>query len=190
MKMKYQAVVIGASAGALDALSEILPALPETYPLPIMIVVHLPVDKTSLMAGLLQKKCHIKVCEAEDKQPLEPGTVYFAPPDYHLLVEKNFTLSLSADDPVLFSRPSINVLFETAADAFGGALIGMILTGANNDGAQGLKAVCDKGGMALVQTPESAYASAMPQAALTSCPKAKALDLRQIAMFLQEGILS
>ena len=188
--MTHKAVVIGASAGALDALSKILPALPGTYPLPVMVVVHLPVDKKSVMAELFQKKCRLTVCEAEDKQPLEPGTVYFAPPDYHLLVETDFRLSLSTEEPVLFSRPSVDVLFETAADAYGDSLIGIVLTGANNDGARGLKTIADKGGMALVQDPENAYASAMPQAALTACPGALVLGLDQIAELLQEEIRS
>lgn len=182
---QYKAVVIGASAGALDALSKILPTLPENCPFPIMVVVHLPVGKDSLIAELFQKKCRVRVCEAEDKMPLEPGVVYFAPPDYHLLVEKNYSLSLSADDPVLYSRPSVDVLFEAAADAYGPDLIGIVLTGANNDGAQGLKAICDKGGLGLVQEPESAYASAMPRAALALCPDARAMSLEKIAAFLQ-----
>ena len=132
-----EAVVIGASAGALEALSSLLPALPSDYRLPILIVVHLPPDKTSLLAELLRARCAIRVREAEDKEPIEPGVVYFAPPDYHLLVEQDRRLSLSDDEPVLFSRPSIDVLFESAADAYGGGLIGVVLTGANSDGANG-----------------------------------------------------
>lgn len=181
-----EAVVIGTSAGALDALSTILPKLPADFPLPIMVVVHLPAAQDSLLAGLLQTKCQVRVIEAGDKEPIQRGTVLIAPPDYHLLVEKEHVLSLSDDDPVNFSRPSIDVLFETAVDAYGAALVGVILTGANNDGAKGLRAVNDAGGITLVQRPDLAYTSAMPLAALTACPAARALSLDEIAQNLLE----
>ena len=110
-----EAVVIGASAGAVDALSVLLPALPADYPLAVAVVVHLPPDRKSVMAELFQTKCRVRVKEAEDKEPFAPGTVYFAPPDYHLLVEPDRRLSLSSEESVLYSRPSIDVLFESAA---------------------------------------------------------------------------
>lgn len=185
---KYKAVVIGASAGALEALSKILPALPADYPLPIIVVVHLPPDKKSVMAELFQAKCKMAVREADDKEPLEAGVVYFAPPNYHLLIEQDYHLSLSNDEHVLFSRPSINVLFETAADAYNDTLIGIVLTGANNDGADGLRKIADCGGLVLVQNPEQAYASAMPQAALDECQNAKSLSVDEITAFLIEGV--
>lgn len=185
----FDAVVIGASAGALDALSALLPALPAGYPLPVMIVVHLPADKKNLMPDLLGPRCAVRICEAEDKEPLEGGAVYFAPPDYHMQVEKGGTISLSSDAPVLFSRPSIDVLFETAADAYGSRLIGVILTGANPDGAEGLRAICEAGGVALVQRPEEAYAAEMPCAALAACTQAHSFTLAQIADYLQEAAL-
>ena len=175
-----QAVVIGASAGAVEALIRILPELPADYPLPLVIVVHLPPDRDSTLAALLDARCRIRVKEAEDKEPLLPGTAYIAPPDYHLLIEPELLLSLSNEEPVLYSRPSIDVLFESAADAFGDALTGIILTGANSDGARGLRAVCTAGGLTLVQTPETADADAMPRAALEACPGARALTLAQI----------
>jgi two-component system chemotaxis response regulator CheB len=180
------AVVIGASAGAVDALSAILPALPETFPLAVLVVVHLPPDKKSIMAELFRGKCRVKVKEAEDKEPALPGTVYFAPPDYHLLAEPGGRLSLSNEEPVLYSRPSIDVLFESAADAYGESLIGVILTGASADGARGLKAVCEAGGRALVQDPNSAGAVVMPQAAISACPGAEVLSLEEIAARLLE----
>lgn len=183
----FEAVVIGASAGAMDALSQILPALPRDFSLPVIIVVHLPPDNKSMMAELFQNKCLLKVKEAEDKEAIESGTVYFAPPDYHLLVEEDKHLSLSNEEPVLFSRPSIDVLFETAADAYGEKLIGIILTGANNDGANGLLAISNAGGAPLVQSPELAYASTMPQAALSLCPAAQSLSLEQIVAYLQKA---
>jgi two-component system chemotaxis response regulator CheB len=186
-----EAVVIGASAGALEALSVILPALPAGFGLPLIVVVHVPPDKRSMLAGLFQAKCRIPVREAEDKEPISRGTVYFAPPDYHLLIEAEKSLSLSSDEPVLFSRPSIDVLFESAADAYGAALIAVILTGANQDGARGMKAVVEANGVALVQNPDGAFASAMPEAAIRMCPGARVMSLDAIAAYLQEmGIRS
>jgi two-component system chemotaxis response regulator CheB len=185
-RAKAEAVVIGASAGALEALSLILPGLPADYGLPVMIVVHLPPDKKSVLAELFQAKCGIEVHEAEDKEPISGGTVYFAPPDYHLLVEADKSLSLSNDEPVFYSRPSLDVLFESAADAYGPNLIAIVLTGANQDGAKGLKAVADAGGTTIVQNPQGAYASAMPEAAIAECPEAQILSLKEIAVYLQE----
>jgi two-component system chemotaxis response regulator CheB len=181
-----EAVVIGASAGALEALSVILPALPAGFRLPLIVVVHVPPGKRSMLAELFQAKCQIPVREADDKEPIINGTVYFAPPDYHLLVEVDRTLSLSSDEPILFSRPSIDVLFESAADAYGSALIAIILTGANQDGSRGMKAVAEAGGVALVQSPDGAFASAMPEAAIDTCPEARIMSLDAIAAYLQE----
>lgn len=181
-----EAIVIGASAGALEALSVILPALPVDFDLPLIIVVHVPPDKKSILAELFQAKCRIVVREADDKEPINGGTAYFAPPNYHLLVEANRSLSLSSDEAVLFSRPSIDVLFESAADAYGAGLIAIVLTGANQDGAAGLRAVMDGGGTAIVQTPQDAFASAMPEAAIAMCPTAHVLSLDAILSFLQK----
>jgi two-component system chemotaxis response regulator CheB len=176
-----RAVVIGASAGAIQALNQILPALPTGFALPILIVVHVPPDRRNALRTLYAKKCRIPVEEAEDKAPILPGTIVFAPPGYHLMVEPDETLSLSTEAPVHFSRPSIDVLFETAADAYGPALAGVILTGANEDGAAGLKAIAEMRGIALVQDPETADAYSMPAAALKLCPSAEVLALAQIA---------
>jgi two-component system, chemotaxis family, protein-glutamate methylesterase/glutaminase len=183
-----EAIVIGASAGALEALSLILPSLPAGYRLPIIIVVHLPPDKKSILAELIQAKCKLAVLEAEDKLPIQRGTIYFAPPGYHLLVEKSNSLALSNDEPVLYSRPSIDALFESAADVYGSGLIAIVLTGASRDGAKGLKAIVEAGGTAIVQQPGSAYASAMPTAAIAECPGAQILSLEQIAAYLQEVV--
>jgi two-component system chemotaxis response regulator CheB len=180
-----QAVVIGASAGAIEALSVLLPALPSAYRLPVMIVVHVPPDRKSLLPDLFRDKCAIKVVEADDKEPVQNGVIYFAPPDYHLLVETGKTLSLSSDEPVLFSRPSVDVLFESAADAYGPALTAVILSGASQDGAKGLAAVVAAGGEAMVLRPGEAYATAMPEAAIASCPSAKILSLAEISLHLQ-----
>lgn len=183
MTDKAGAVVIGASAGAVQALSRILPRLPASYPLPVLVVVHVPADPSGLSA-LFRAKCEIAVREPEDKEPIEPGTVYFAPPGYHMLVEADRSIALSMDEPVLFSRPSINILFESAADSYGDDLVGVVLTGANEDGAEGAVAIAAAGGKMLVEDPEQAFAAAMPGAALTRCPTAQSLSLDTIADYL------
>lgn len=183
---RVRAVVMGASAGAVEALSVILPALAEDYPLPIIVVVHLPPDKSSIMAKLLQMKCRMNVREVEDKEPIEPATVYIAPPDYHVLIEADGRLSLSSEEPVFFSRPSIDVTFESAADVYGPNLVGVVLTGANSDGAAGLHRIEAAGGITLVQRPDTAFATAMPQAAIVACPTARVLSLNEIATYLSE----
>jgi two-component system chemotaxis response regulator CheB len=167
-------------------LSVILPSLPAGYALPVLVVVHLPPDKASILAELLQAKCAIRVREAEDKEPISAGAAYFAPPDYHLLVETDKSLSLSNDEPVLWSRPSVDVLFESAADAYGSGVIAIVLTGANQDGAKGLKAIAEAGGTAIVQSLAGAYASAMPKAAIAECPGARVMSLTEIAIYLQD----
>jgi two-component system, chemotaxis family, protein-glutamate methylesterase/glutaminase len=184
--MAVEVVVIGASAGALDALSVVLPTLPKSYPRAVLVVVHIPADKRSVLVELFKQRCKVEVREAEDKEPIESGTIYFAPPDYHLLVEKDKTLSLSIDEPVLFSRPSIDVLFESAAEAYGPSLVSVVLTGANRDGADGIKAVTKAGGTAIIQDPEEAFAATMPEAALVACPGARVMSLIQIAAYLEE----
>ena len=178
------AVAIGASAGAVQALLRILPALPADYPVPVFIVVHVPPDRDNALVALLQSKCKIRVKEAEDKEAAAAGTVYFAPSDYHLLVEGDGSLALSSDEPVNHSRPSVDVLLESAADAYGEGLIGVVLTGANDDGAAGLRAVVDAGGLAVVQEPAGAYAPTMPAAALKAAAAAKAMPLDRVTAYL------
>ncbi|WP_425617895.1 chemotaxis protein CheB [Anatilimnocola sp. NA78] len=180
------AVVIGASAGAIEALSQILPTLPRDFRLPIMVVVHIPPDRESIIADLFRRKCAVPVHEAEDKELISAGTIYFAPPDYHLLVEEDRILSLSSEEPVNYSRPSIDLLFETAADAYGSELLGIMLTGANNDGAAGCRRIGACGGKVLVQQPSEAQVNTMPLAALAACPDARALTLNEIASYLRE----
>jgi len=181
-------IVMGASAGAIEALSHILPQLPAAFPLPILIVVHVPADRSNFLAPLFAAKCRLDVREADDKEPMSAGTVYFAPPDYHLLVEADGTISLSNEEAVQHSRPSIDVLFESAADAFGESTVAVLLTGANADGAAGLKSISDAGGIAIVQDPASAYADAMPSAGLKASPAARTLSLDAIRRFLLEDI--
>jgi two-component system chemotaxis response regulator CheB len=178
-------VVLGASFGAVEALSVILPALPQGYALPLIVVVHQSREGEGLLPEVLGAKCRMKVKEAEDKEPILGDTVYVAPPDYHLLVEPDYRLSLSLDEPVMFSRPSIDVLFESAADTYGQGLTAVILSGANGDGARGLRIVWESGGTALVQRPELARAPVMPQAALEACPAARAMSLEGISAFIR-----
>jgi len=180
----FPAVVIGASVGAIEALSRVLPALPSGYPFAVLVVVHLPRHAESLLSAIFADRCQLPVKEVEDKEPLVPGTIYFAAPDYHLLVNPDFTVALSSDEPVHYSRPSVDVLFESAAAAFGDALTGVILTGSNEDGAAGLAAVAAGGGRALVQTPSTAEGRSMPLSAISACPSADVLDLEAIAATL------
>jgi len=180
-----KAIIIGSSAGCLDALSTILPALPADYPYPIMVVVHLPSDKESLLATLLNQKCALTIQEAEDKEPLLPGHVYIAPPNYHMLVDDDESIALSVDDEVMYSRPSIDVSFQSAAIMYGPRLIGIILTGANNDGAAGLASVATEGGFTLIQDPAEAYAAAMPEYAMNACPQAQIMNLYKITEYLK-----
>ncbi|MDO9431317.1 MAG: chemotaxis protein CheB [Phenylobacterium sp.] len=179
-----RAVVIGASAGGVQALLQILPLLPASYPLAVLIVVHVPPDRDNALVSLFQARCQIEVREAEDKEPMLPGVVYFAPSDYHLLAENDGTLSLSSDELVNHSRPSIDVLLESSADAFGSELVGVILTGANDDGARGLQAVVEAGGVAIVENPAEAYASAMPAASLRAAPSAQVMKVAAIASYV------
>lgn len=179
-----RAVIIGASAGALEALSLVLPSLPASFALPVFVIVHVPADKPSVLAEIFSAKCRLRVVEAEDKEPVEPGVIYFAPPDYHMLFENKSTIALSNEDAVLFSRPSIDVSLESAADVWAEELVGIILTGANHDGASGLQAVFKAGGTTVVQDPDSAYAKAMPEAAMAACPQAKVMALADIAAYL------
>jgi two-component system chemotaxis response regulator CheB len=179
------AIVIGTSAGGVEALSELLPALPAGLRAAVLIVLHLPRERPSLLVEIFAPKCRLPVGEAEDKQPIERGVVYFAPPDYHLLVDTGPRIALSADEPVNFSRPSIDVLFESAADVYGARLVGIILTGASQDGAVGLDAVRRAGGVTIVQQPETAQVPLMAEAALKRGPVDHVLPLDEITDFLR-----
>ncbi len=162
------AVVIGASAGAVEALSRLLPLFPVGFEVPIVVVVHLPARRPSLLCEIFAPRCALHVCEAQDKMPLGAGALYFAPPDYHLLIESNRCLALSVEEPVNFSRPSIDVLFESAVDVYGRRLMALLLTGASHDGARGAALVRNAGGIVAVQDPRTAQASAMPLSAIKS----------------------
>jgi len=165
-RQAYAAIVVGGSAGSVDALGALLPALPPTVRCAVLVVLHLPRDRRSLLADIFRKRCALPLREAQDQDAIEPGTVYFAPPDYHLLVDAGPRAALSVDTPVHFSRPSIDVLFDSAADLYGPRLAGILLSGANEDGARGLAHIRAMGGLAIVQEPGTAPMPAMPQAAL------------------------
>jgi two-component system chemotaxis response regulator CheB len=163
---KFEAIVVGVSTGGVSALKFLLGSLPKGFSIPVMIVIHITPDADDGLALLLDAHCNIRVKEANEQEVMAPGTVYLAPANYHLLVEQGGNLSLSVDPPVSFARPSIDVLFESAAVAFGPALIGVILTGAGFDGSKGLAAIKDRGGVAIVQDPADAEMDSMPNSAL------------------------
>lgn len=180
----YQAIVIGASSGGLEAFMSILPRFPANFNLPIFITQHLHQKSDSVLAELLAQKISMRVKEAEDKEPIKNGVIYISPPGYHLLIEPDKTLSLSIDEFVNYSRPSIDVLFESAAFVFKNALIGILLTGANEDGGRGLKAIYNNGGLVIVQDPNEALASTMPNAGLKYTHTQNIFRLNQIANFV------
>jgi two-component system, chemotaxis family, protein-glutamate methylesterase/glutaminase len=171
--VRFKLVVIGTSLGGLRALEVLLPGLPPTFPLPVAIAQHRHRDSDKILSLILQRHCALPVLEAEDKQTIAPGQVYLAPANYHLLIEaaadgtSQGHFALSTDTPVSHARPSIDVLFESAANTYAEGTIGVILTGASNDGAQGLATIKAYGGVAIVQDPQTAECSIMPKAALT-----------------------
>jgi two-component system chemotaxis response regulator CheB len=181
---QVDAIVIGGSAGALDVLATLLPALPAGCPFPVVVVLHVPAVRPSHLCEVLATRTTLPVREIEDKEPALAGTVYVAPPAYHALVERGRTFALSADALVHFSRPSIDVLFESAADAFGARLAGVVLTGANEDGARGLAAIARAGGLCLVQDPVTAAVRTMPDAALAAAAGARSLPAAELAAML------
>ena len=180
------AVVIGASAGGLAALSVVLGGLPARYRLPLLVVQHVPASGPTQLAEIFRRKTALRVKEADDKEAIVGATLYFAAPAYHLLVEPDLTLALSQDDAVHYSRPSIDVLFESAADAWGERVAGVLLTGANEDGAAGLEAIARAGGLTIVQDPAEAEVPAMPLAALQRFAPDHILPLRDIHRLLRE----
>ncbi len=182
--MNYEAVVIGVSMGGLSALKRILGPLPASFPLPIIVVQHIGATSDSLWVSMLNNMTALTVKEAEEKELALPGYVYVAPANYHLLIEKNRTFSLSADAKVNYARPSVDVLFDSAADAFRHQLIGIVLTGANHDGAQGLKNIQDCGGLPVVQDPETAEAATMPKYAIAATKTTHVLSIEKIVDLL------
>jgi two-component system, chemotaxis family, protein-glutamate methylesterase/glutaminase len=183
-------VVIGGSAGAIDVLRQVLPRLTKAFRPTVAIVIHLPAEGPIMLHELLAGPGTPPMKVAEDKEPVVPGTIYFAPPDYHLLVERlpvegRRTFALSIDARVHYVRPAIDVLFESAAEAFRERVMGIILSGANADGAAGLRAIADHGGMAVVQSLETAEMIAMPAAALQAVPQSMEVDVAALAELLR-----
>lgn len=180
----YEIIVVGTSWGGLAALRTLAGALPREFGLPIAVVQHRHKDSDRLLATVLQDHTALTVCEVEDKQPLQPGFLFIAPADYHLLVERGH-FSLSTDAPVRYSRPSIDVAFTSAADSYGARAVGVVLTGANADGAEGLARIVERGGLAVVQSPATAESPTMPSAALEAAPSARVLTIPAIADLLK-----
>jgi two-component system chemotaxis response regulator CheB len=186
---RIELVVIGGSAGGIDALLALLPALPSGFTLPVVCILHLPPDRDSRLAELFGSRVLLPVREAADKEPIAPGTIYFAGPGYHLSIEPAVDgdgpcFSLSCEPPVQFARPSIDVLMESAADAYGPGLAGILLTGANHDGAAGMECIKQCGGLAVVQDPGQAHARTMPEQAIRRCAPHLVLPLARIATLL------
>lgn len=183
---RVKAVFIGTSAGGVTALQTLFTALDEKFALPIVVVQHLPSDAQVDPALVFGRIANREILEACDKMPVEHGHIYFAPPGYHLLLERDFSFSLSQDEPVQFSRPSIDVLFQSAANVYGRAACGVILTGANADGADGLRAIQEAGGLTIVQDPVNADVSLMPSSAMAAVKPNFVGSLCDIAKFLSE----
>lgn len=179
-----EAVVIGASAGGVHALLTLLSGLPEHFSLPIIAVLHLPKERDSRLADVFQQRLGMTVREAADKESIAPSTLYFAGSGYHLSIEMDRTFSLSCEEPVNYSRPSIDVLMDSAADAYGPSLAGVLLTGANFDGAAGLARIKHCGGLTAVQDPAEAQVATMPQAAIRTLKPNLILTLDGIRQLL------
>jgi two-component system chemotaxis response regulator CheB len=181
---KYSAIAIGTSAGGLHALSSLLSQLPADYSIPVVVVQHRSKDQRDLLEEVLQHKCRIRIKQADEKEPVQGGTVYIAPPDYHLLIEEDRTFSLSCDERVLYSRPAIDVLFESAAVAYKDQLVGVILTGANGDGAAGIATIKKYGGLTIAQDPREAQFPVMPRASIDTKKVKYIWPLSEIGAFL------
>jgi two-component system, chemotaxis family, protein-glutamate methylesterase/glutaminase len=180
------AVLVGGSAGAVEVVSLLLGALPRDFATPIVVLIHLPRHRPSALPGALRGTCQLPLREPQDKEPLAPATVYLAPADYHLLIDRGPSFALSVDEPVNFSLPSIDVLFESAADVLGPGCAGVLVSGANPDGARGLRAIQEAGGLVVIQAPDDAAHGAMPEAALALCPGARVLSAKGISQWLQQ----
>jgi len=183
---RVEAIVIGASAGGVEALMALLGPLRQGFTLPIIVVLHLPDERRSQLAEVFARRVAMRVEEAGDKSPVEAGTLYFATPGYHLSIEQDRSFSLSLEDRVHYSRPAIDFLFESAADAYGPSLAAVVLTGANRDGAKGLAQVKRQGGLTIVQDPNEAQVATMPLAALDTHQPDHILPIHGIGRLLAE----
>lgn len=184
--MKFKAVVIGVSSGGLKALRELFSGLPAAFVLPVIVVQHVSPRSDNEWVALYSDSLKRQIKEAEEKESIKPGIIYVAPPNYHLLIETDKTFTLTTSERVNFARPSIDVLFESAAYAYRNALIGVVLTGANADGAKGLKQIKDANGLTIVQDPATAEAPQMPTAAISAASPDHILSIPEIAGLLTE----
>jgi two-component system chemotaxis response regulator CheB len=182
--MNYEAIVIGVSSGGLNAMKVMFSCLPKEFNTPIIIVQHIGSQSENLWISLLNDKSNLYIKEADEKESIEQGKVYIAPPNYHLLIERDKTFSLTIDERVNYARPSIDVLFESAAEAYKSKLIGVILTGSNNDGTNGLKRIKEYGGLTIVQDPATAESSYMPASAIAVVQMDYILTLENIIKVL------
>lgn len=183
---RYRAVVVGASAGGVEALLSVYGQLPGDFALPVITVLHLPDERHSQLAEVFERRLQRPVRQARDKESIEDGMFYFAGPSYHLSVEHGLSFSLSQEDRVHYSRPAIDFLFTSAADVYGSALVGILLTGANEDGARGLACIKQSGGLTIVQDPAEARIAVMPQAAIALHRPDHILSLHGIGSLLAE----
>ncbi|MBK7866612.1 MAG: chemotaxis protein CheB [Ignavibacteriales bacterium] len=184
--ISVDAIVLGASAGGLKTMINLFSKLPGDLPVPILVVQHTRSDEESLLAELIGAETGLKVIEAEDKMEIKPGCIYIAPPNYHLLVEDKNTIALSTEEKVNYSRPSIDLLFESAVRTYLSNLAGIILTGANDDGAKGISMSAQTGGITIAQSPESAEFKTMPQAAIATGNVKFVLDIDEMAKFISD----
>ncbi|WP_330444287.1 chemotaxis protein CheB [Flavobacterium sp. C4GT6] len=180
-----KALLIGGSAGSLEVLIEVLPKLEQLNSFALIIVLHRKSGEDNLLENLISIKTPIPIMEVEDKVPVEPGYIYIAPSDYHLLFEKDETISLDISEKVNYSRPSIDVAFESAADIYGSSLAAILLSGANADGTAGLQAIKESGGITVVQKPDSAEVAYMPEYAIENMSPDLVLDIKQILEFVK-----
>ncbi|HEY8688551.1 MAG TPA: chemotaxis protein CheB [Chitinophagaceae bacterium] len=182
--MNYEAIVIGVSSGGMNAMKILFSLLPAGFSLPIVIVQHISPRSDNQWIKLLNDKSKLHIKEADEKEKIEPGNIYIAPPNYHLMIERDKTFSLTIDERVNFARPSIDVLFESAAEAYNNKLIGVVLTGSNNDGTKGIKRIKECGGLAIIQNPETAESSYMPASAIAAIKPDYILSLEDITELL------
>ena len=185
MEHEVDAIVMGGSAGALEALSRLLPALRPPCDVALVVVVHVLPTRPSGLVEVLAHHCALPVREIEDKEPVAEGIVFVSPPAYHVLIERDRSFALSVDEKVRHSRPSLDVLFESAAEAYGPRLAGVVLSGANDDGARGLRAIEAKGGLCAVQSPDTAVARTMPEAAIALAHAPEVLPPKELARWVE-----
>ncbi|MCW3104829.1 MAG: chemotaxis protein CheB [Bacteroidetes bacterium] len=182
--MQYEAIVIGVSSGGMNAMNILFSRLPKEFSIPIVLLQHIGPHSDNLWIKILNNKTNVVIKEADEKEKIEKGRVYVSPPNYHLLIEKNKTFSLSIDARVNYARPSIDVLFESAAEAYKSKLIGIILTGSNSDGTNGMKRIKECGGLTIAQDPETAESGYMPASAIAAVKVDHILSLQGISDLL------